>query len=73
MDSFSMVVGALVKTAYDGFCKHRDEKEKAVELQPISEAHCVGPLYSDNMEAIMDPDWMNKPRHQPGIAVRRIR
>ena len=75
MHGLSIIVGALLKKSYDEFKKERAAREKAKveEPDPILEAHCVGPLYSDNMEAIMDPDWMNKPRHRPGVAIRRIR
>jgi len=77
MHGFSMAVGALLKTSYDGFRKERDKRERAkveaVESEPITEAHCVGPVWSDNMEDIMDPDWMNKPRHRPGVAITRVR
>ncbi len=77
MHGFSMLVGALVKTGYDKFCNERtkggEAEVNAVESEPITEVHCVGPSYSHDMEACLDPDWMNKPRRRPEMVARRIR
>ena len=72
MHGLSMIVGALLKKSYDEF-KNSDSKKVEVREEPITEVHCIGPSYSHDMEACLDPDWMSKQRRRPEMVARRIR